>query len=228
MVFLKKKKIFSKIKNENYAVLNNDDERISNLKKDLNCKCITYGINNESDVWATDVQIIKKDNVMGMNFKIRYNGNVVPVFIPDSLGSAQIYAFLSGVSVGLIYGINLVEISIFAKNYISPKGRTHLIRGIKDSYIIDDTYNSNPDALKVAVDLLDDIKTMMSGKKIVVLGDMLELGEESVDLHKESGKYIAEKSIDYVLTIGEFAKDIYIGAKEHGLKNSFHFYNQEN
>ncbi len=227
-ILKEKKKIFSKIPESGYAVLNNDDSKIADLKNELKCKCITYGIKNDSDVRATDVQITRREDVIGMNFKIRYDGNVVPVFLPDSLGLAQVYAFLGGVAVALIYGMNLVEISIFGKNYLSPKGRTHSISGIKDSYIIDDTYNSNPDALKVAVDLLSDMETIIKGKKIIVLGDMLELGEESDELHLDVGRYISEKTnIDYVLTVGDYAKNIYNSAKDNGLKNCFHFSNQE-
>ncbi len=227
-VLNEKKKIFSNLSKDSYAVLNNDDERVSSLKKELNCKTITFGIKNESDVWATDLQIVKKEGVLGMNFKIRYSGNVVPVFIPDSLGLAQVYAFLSAATIGLIYGMNLVEISIFAKDYISPYGRTRLIRGIKDSHIIDDTYNSNPDALKVALDLLFDMKDVIIGKKIAVLGDMLELGDESMELHKEIGKYILEKQdLDYVLTIGDNSKHIFNYLKENSFNRSYHFEVQE-
>ncbi|MDD4289868.1 MAG: Mur ligase family protein [Patescibacteria group bacterium] len=219
-----KRKIFNKMSKDSYAVLNNDDERIAPLKNELKCKNITFGIKNESDVWATDLQIVKKEGVLGMNFKIRYKGNVVPVFIPDSLGLAQVYAFLTATTIGLIYGMNLVEISIFAKHYISPHGRTRLINGIKDSYVIDDTYNSNPDALKVAIDLLSDMKNIITGKKIVVLGDMLELGEESEQLHEEMGKYIFDKNdIDYVLTIGDCTKYIFNYLQKNLFKNSYHF-----
>lgn len=223
-VLNEKKKIFSKMAKDSYAILNNDDERVASLKNELKCKTITFGIKNESDVWATDLQIVKKEGVLGMNFKIRYSGNVVPVFIPDSLGLAQVYAFLTATTVGLIHSMNLVEISIFAKNYISPYGRTRLINGIKDSYIIDDTYNSNPDALKVAVDLLSDMKNIITGRKIAVLGDMLELGEESEKLHEEIGKYIFDKKdIDYVLTIGEDTKHIFNYLQKNLFKNSYHF-----
>lgn len=227
-VLNEKKKIFSNLSKDSYAVLNNDDERVASLRKELNSKIITFGIKNESDVWATDLQIVKKEGVLGMNFKIRYSGNVVPVFIPDSLGLAQVYAFLSAATIGLIYGMNLVEISIFAKDYISPYGRTRLIRGIKDSHIIDDTYNSNPDALKVALDLVFDMKDVIIGKKIAVLGDMLELGDESTELHKEIGKYILEKQdLDYVLTIGENSKHIFNYLKENSFNNSYHFESRE-
>ena len=122
----------------------------------------------------------------------------------------------------------LTEKAIFGKNYQSPYGRTRLIKGIKESYIIDDTYNSNPDALKSAVDLLSDMESVITGKKIVVLGDMLELGDESVSLHREVGKYITDKkNIDYLLTVGEKAKDIFQSAKENGLENAYYFNTKE-
>ncbi|HNZ86436.1 MAG TPA: Mur ligase family protein [bacterium] len=227
-VLNEKKKIFSKLTKNSYAVLNNDDEKVASLKNQLNSRVMTYGIKNESDVWATDLQIVKKDDVLRTNFKIRYAGNIVPVFIPDSLGLAQVYAFLSAATIGLIYGINLVEISIFAKDYISPYGRTRLIRGIKDSYIIDDTYNSNPEATKLALDLLCDMKNIIHGKTIAVLGDMLELGSESIVLHREIGQHILEKKdIDYVLMIGENSKHIHTYLEDNNFSNSYYFDNKE-
>ena len=224
-IFKEKRKIFSNMPKGSWAILNNDDEMIAKLKDELKYNVLTYGIKNESDIWATDLQMLRKGDVIGMNFKIRHNGNVVPVFLPDSLGMAQVYAFLSAVAVGIVEGLNLVEISILAKNYTSPKGRTHLLKAINDAYIIDDTYNSSPDATKLAIDLLSDVKTLVNGNEIVVLGDMLELGKDTKDCHEDVGKYIAEKNIDFLFTIGKFAEDIYLGAIKNGFnpKNAKHF-----
>lgn len=228
-ILKEKKMIFSNMPSGSWAILNNDDEKVNSLKKELKFKTLSYGIESGADVQATDLQILKRDDLIGTNFKIKYNGNVVPVFLPDSIGLAQVYAFLSGVCVGIIEGLNLVEISIVAKSYVPPKGRTHLLDGLNHSYIIDDTYNSSPDAVKLSLDLLSSMTELISGKKIVVLGDMLELGEDCQACHYEIGKYIFNKKIDILLTIGERSKNTYLKAIELGFNKdrAQHFEDQK-
>lgn len=219
-IFNEKKKIFSNINPQGWAIINNDDDLVKTLKKELNCKTISYGIKNESDVQATDLQIINRDGVIGMNFKLKYQGNVVPAFLPNVLGLAQVYAFLSGVSVALQYDFNLVEISTFAGKYISPKGRTNLIKSIKESYVIDDSYNSSPEAVKMSLDLLSGMRSLILGKRIAVLGDMLELGRESVPSHKEVGEYVFNKGINVLLTTGDISRNTYLAAQKLGMNDN--------
>ena len=146
-IFKEKVKIFKNLPSDGYAIINNDDERLRDYKSQLKCRTITYAIKNDADVQATDLQIIRKNDFIGMNFKIRYSGNVVPIFLPGALGWSQVYAFLAGSAVCLVRGINLVEISIFANKYFSPRGRTNLLKSINNCYILDDTYNSSPEAV---------------------------------------------------------------------------------
>jgi UDP-N-acetylmuramoyl-tripeptide--D-alanyl-D-alanine ligase len=160
---------------------------------------------------------MSRDGIIGMNFKLKYQGNVVPAFLPNTLGFAQAYAFLSGVSVALQYGFNLVEVSTFAGEYVSPKGRTNLIKAIKNSYIIDDSYNSSPEAAKMSLDLLSSMRSLILGKRIAVLSDMLELGRESVPAHKEIGEYVVSKGIDVLLTTGDISRNTYLAAQKLGM-----------
>jgi len=219
-VFNEKKKIFSNINPKGWAIINNDDDLVKTLKKELTCKTVSYGIKNESDVQATDLQIMSRDGIIGMNFKLKYQGNVVPAFLPNTLGFAQVYAFLSGVSVALQYGFNLVEVSTFAREYVSPKGRTNLIKAIKNSYIIDDSYNSSPEAAKMSLDLLSSMRSLILGKRIAVLSDMLELGRESVPAHKEIGEYVVNKGIDVLLTTGDISRNTYLAAQKLGMSDN--------
>jgi UDP-N-acetylmuramoyl-tripeptide--D-alanyl-D-alanine ligase len=228
-IFNEKKKIFNNITTQGFAIINNDDQLVKTLDKKLKCRTITYGIENESDVQASDLQIIDRDNVIGMNFKLKYQGNVIPVFLPNTLGPAQVYAFLCGVSVALQYGFNLVEISAFAGQYIAPKGRTNLIAAMNDAYLIDDSYNSSPEAVKMSVDLLSNMRYLIVGKRIAVLGDMLELGRESVPAHKEIGEYVFKQGIDILLTSGEISRNTHLAAEKAGMNaRSFHFKDQGN
>jgi len=226
-IFNEKRKIFKNISAQGYAVINNDDKRVRTLKEQLNCRVLTYGIENNSDVYATALQIVEKNGVIGMNFKVIYQGNTVPVFLPESLGLPQVYAFLSGVAVAVINGINLVEISDYAQGYIPPRGRTKLLEGINSSYIIDDTYNSSPEALKISIDLLNSMRDIILGRRIAVLGDMLELGREAIPEHKKIGKYIVKKSIDKLLTIGSKSKNIYREVEKCGFNPNNNIYFKE-
>ena len=226
-IFNEKKKIFKNINPRGFAVINNDDQLVATLKGQVNCRLITYGIKNESDIQASDLQVIDKNGAIGMNFKLKYRGNVVPVFLPNTLGFAQVYAFLCGVSVALQYSFNLVEVSVFASKFIAPKGRTNLIKAVNNSYIIDDTYNSSPEAVKMSVDLLSSMQSLFLGKRIAVLGDMLELGRESVPAHKEVGEYVAKKGIDILLTTGEISRNTNLVAKKLGMIDAFYFKDQK-
>ncbi len=226
-IFNEKRKIFSNINNQGFAIINNDDQLIKTLNNKLTCRTITYGIENKSDIQASDLRIIEKEGIIGINFKLKYQGNVVPVFLAHILSQAQVYAFLAGVSVALQYGFNLVELSSFANKYIPPRGRTNLIQGINNSYIIDDTYNSSPEAVKMSLDLLSGMRSLILGKRIAVLGDMLELGRESVPAHKEIGEYVVQHKIDVLLTVGDISRNTYLAAQKLSmLDNNIHFKNQ--
>ena len=104
---------------------------------------------------------------------------------------------------------NMVLASQSAANYDAPWGRIKLLAGLKDSLIIDDSYNSSPSALEEAITALSEIKT--TGRKIAVLGDMLELGRESHDVHIRLGE-LAGKTIDFLITVGSRARGISLGA----------------
>lgn len=228
-IFNEKKKIFKNINVRGRGIINNDDELVRTLENKLDCPTISYAINHQADVQASDLQIIDREGIIGMNFKLKYQGNVIPVFLPHTLGLAQVYAFLSASSIALYYGFNLVEISSFAQKYRAPKGRTNLILAINKSYLIDDTYNSSPAAAKMSLNLLSKMRFLITGKRIAVLGDMLELGRDTVSAHKEIGKYVVDQNIDILLTIGENSHHTYLAAKKAGLSenDNIYFKNQE-
>ena len=108
----------------------------------------------------------------------------------------------------------MVEAAEFiSANYQPAKRRANLIFGIKNTYIIDDSYNASPLSMKAALEILGDLK---AARKIAVLGDMLELGRYSVEAHMETGKEAA-KSADILITVGPRGKFIAEGAKNNGM-----------
>ena len=212
------------------AVLNFDDERVKKMKGRTKAKVLSFGFNEGADVRATEAVLSGQGaDLKGMSFKLLYQGNAVPVFLPGVLGNHQIYAALAAAAVGIYYKLNLIDIIEALKNYQSPRGRMNLIKGIKDSLIIDDTYNASPDATIAALETLSKIRLSEESRKFAVLSDMLELGEYTEEGHYNVGKRAAELRIDYLVTVGERAKNIAKGALENGLSEDqiFSFSNTE-
>jgi UDP-N-acetylmuramoyl-tripeptide--D-alanyl-D-alanine ligase len=211
------------------AILNYDDELAMGFKDQSRAKILTYGFKEGAEVRAQELRFSFEDkaeaeNLLGISFKLRFNGSVVPVFLPDVIGYAAIYAALAGAAVGLAKEMNLLEISQALRSYRSPRGRMNLIDGIKKTVIIDDTYNGAlPQGSLVALDIIKMIKLKSGSKKIAVIGDMRELGPYSEEAHRNVGKKVSETGINVLITVGELAKDIARGAEEAGMSKDFIF-----
>ncbi|MFA6446191.1 MAG: cyanophycin synthetase, partial [Candidatus Paceibacterota bacterium] len=132
-------------------------------------------------------------------------GNSVPVSIHGALGKQQIYPALFAFAVGISRGINMVTIGDRLLSHKTPNGRMHLVPGIKKTMIIDDTYNASPVAVDEALLTLGELK--VKGRRIAVLGDMMELGKHSVEMHREIGVRVS-KSADLLIAVGIRARGI--------------------
>ena len=148
----------------------------------------------------------------------------MPVIIEGVFGKNHLYASLAALA--FFYGLkfNILDAINALKNYDVPPGRMRLLSGINNSLIIDDSYNSSPFACESALKTLGEIKSV--GRKIAVLGDMLELGKYTEESHKNIGK-IAEKNAEILIVVGPRAKTIEEGAVLAGMneKNIFEFNN---
>jgi UDP-N-acetylmuramoyl-tripeptide--D-alanyl-D-alanine ligase len=201
--------IVSHINKNGWAILNCDNEHVCKMDKLTKARVITYGIKNkDAEINASDIKISQGDEgeIAGLSFKLNYKGNTVPIFLPNILGEHLIYAALSAVAVGSAYEMNLVDMSQALRMFKAPKGRMNLIDGIKNTNIIDDTYNASPDAVIAALNVLG--KLDISGKKFAVLGDMLELGDYTEEGHRDVGKVLVDNNIDYLISVGERARII--------------------
>jgi UDP-N-acetylmuramoyl-tripeptide--D-alanyl-D-alanine ligase len=183
------------------AILNADDERVLGMKELTKAKIITFGIDNKADVKATDIAYNYQDKKLsGIGFKLNFEGKIIPVRLHYVLARHQIYAALAAAAVGITFKVNLVDIAASLENFFSPPGRMNLIKGIMDSLIIDDTYNSSPISASAALAVMNEIQ---AERKIVVLGDMLELGRETEKGHKEVARKIFSAEVDLFLAVGE-------------------------
>lgn len=221
-----KKYLVDALKRGGMLIVNGDDEDSMKIKETSKNISIIYGTNENSDLIASESKNYYGENgeVEGMTFKIQYADNIVPIVINGSLGAKNIYSSLAAIAVGLTQKINIVKSGEALLNLPPPKGRMRIIKGIKNSSIIDDTYNSSPIALSSALYSLKNIEIKNHGRKIAMLGDMMELGKHSVEEHYKIGK-IAAEVCDILITVGIRANKIAEGARDAQMseKNIFQF-----
>ena len=198
------------------VILNHDNQIVFDMKDRAKAPVITFGFSDAATIRASNEHITyTNDRPDGITFKVDYQGKSVPVRIQGAVGTQIVYTVLPAILVGASQGMNLVEILDALSSYESPAGRSHIVEGIKGTTIIDDTYNSSPHALEAAVRTLGEIKT--TGRKIAVLGDMMELGKHTIDAHTKAGE-MAAHVVDMLYVVGQRAKFFAEGAEAAGLK----------
>ena len=209
-VFKEKAYLARAIKKDGIFIFQSGDDRLLNFAKEINKKYYIFGLDQVSNISASNDHIVYEERdgfrfPIGMNFKLDYEGNSLPVNVNGVLGSQHIYPLLASTIVGIVKKIPLIDIVNSLNNHIPPRGRMNILNGIKDSIIIDDTYNSSPDALSEALITMKRIETI--GRKIAVIGDMMELGKFSSEEHKKAG-VLAHEVASIVITVGQRAKMI--------------------
>ncbi len=213
-----KAKIIEPLSVNGFAILNFDDKKVFEMKEKTRAKIITFGFDEGTDIKISNFENRSFDGKpQGISFKIEYEGNFVPVFLKNVLGRAQAYASAAAFATGVSFGLNLVEIAdSLERNYYPPKRRTNILDGIKNTFIIDDSYNASPLSMKEALEIL---KSLQVKRKVAVLGDMLELGEFSIEAHQKVGKIVGQVA-DVLITVGPRAKFIAEKAKAEGLSEN--------
>ncbi len=189
------------------AVLNADDPRVAGMADRTPARVITYGL-GPADVSATSVETTAGS---GMRFELRTPAGSRDVAIPV-LGRHAVHNALAGAAVGLAAGLDLDEIVRGLAGTSTPEHRGELIR-LGGVTIVDDTYNAAPISMLAALDLLAGLR----GRRVAVLGEMLELGEESDEAHRRVGR-AAAAVVDLLVVVGDGASGIAEGAIEAGLE----------
>lgn len=203
----KEKSILVKsVSKDGIAVLNTDNPFIREEVGNIKTKIISYGFNEGASVRATDIRFNydENDNSKGLSFKLNYLSKIIPLRLPNIIAQHQLYSALVAVAVSQYFKVNLIEALAELESFQSPPGRMNLIAGTNGSFIIDDTYNSSPASALAALGTMNQIEAK---RKIVVLGDMFELGAESEKGHLEVVKNVLE---------GKFAKLVVVGKRMHG------------
>lgn len=226
---IKKEKqvLIERVSRKGLSVLNYDNEEARSMAEVSPARAITYGLQDGADVIAQDINYHfgrGEYDIAGVNFKLNHEGSLVPVSMPNILGEAGLYAALAAASVAIHYGFNLMAIAQALRTVRMPAGRMQLLPGIKHTFIIDDTYNSSPEACLSAVRVLGMVKLDANASKYAVLGDMLEIGAYSIEGHRKLGQELFAQGVDYIISVGERSRDIDRGALEAGMSADFIFH----
>ncbi len=199
-ILREKEELFKNTNKNGIVFINNDDELLRNLIKKYS-NHITFGFTKGSDVHAELKGITSNGNP---KIKIKSAAKSFDVTLPI-LGETNALNYLTAVAIVLELGVSKKDILSATKTLTPVKGRLNKIEF--DSFtIVDDTYNANPESTVSAIKLLANIRSRKN--KIVVLGDMLELGNKSIKLHKDLAKEINKMKNTSVLTIGKFTKEL--------------------
>jgi UDP-N-acetylmuramoyl-tripeptide--D-alanyl-D-alanine ligase len=186
------------------AVLNADDPYVSQFGRDFHGKVVSFGLHKPADVFAKNVQALQP---AGSTFDMVFNSEIAHATLP-LLGEHNIYNALAGVAVGLQYGVSLHQAAVSLASLSAADKRGQVLKHA-GATIINDCYNSNPKALD---SMVGSLLAMPAQRRIVIAGEMLELGPTGEDLHRDSGRYMANHGIDMVLGVRGLARFIVEGA----------------
>ena len=190
------------------AVLNTDDEYVSQFGRDFKGRVIMYGTAPTADVRADKIQPCGTE---GTRFDIVTAGCRETAKLP-LVGAHNVLNALAAVSVALARGMKLSE-AVAALATLTPADKRGQVLQVGNITVINDCYNSNPKALNAMVDALANLK---AGRRIVVAGEMLELGPDGEAMHREAGQHLAEKKIDVLVGVRGLAQAMVEGARQAG------------
>jgi len=195
------------------AVLNADDEFVSQFGRDFKGKVITYGTHATADIRPENVQTRGAE---GSEFDVVIAGSRERARLP-LVGEHNILNALAAVAVGLARGLKPAE-AVGALATLAPPDKRGQVVQLGNITVINDCYNSNPKALRAMVDAL---AAMKAARRIVVAGEMLELGPAGEEMHRAAGQHAAEKKIDVLIGVRGLAQAMVDAARQAGLKAEF-------
>ncbi|MDY6987022.1 MAG: UDP-N-acetylmuramoyl-tripeptide--D-alanyl-D-alanine ligase [Thermodesulfobacteriota bacterium] len=193
------------------AVLNIDDERICRLAEKYNGRVVSFGIHSSAEVWATPISQSRSSCSFDLGW---YDESVrVSLVIP---GRGAIYNALAAAAVGYRLGLSMEEVKKGLEGTVPMPGRMEVLMLAGGVYVIDDTYNANPASMSLSIETLRSLKG--NGRSIVVLGDMMELGDHAERAHRELGVLVARAGIARLYATGQFAGVLAEGAIGAGME----------
>lgn len=191
-----------------WAIINQDDYALLNLKQRHRAHPVTFGTEPHADVHIKEYGIhTTKDRFAGdvpegMIVSLAYGGETITCRLHGAIGKSHAYAAAGASATGLVLNMNLLEISEALHSYVPPPGRTRLVRGIKDSLIIDASHDATPDLMRSN---LTSMSQLPAQRKIAVLGDILGIDRLSEQVHRSIGD-LAGEHLNLLIAVGPRAK----------------------
>jgi len=205
--------LFARMEKHGIAIINSDDDEIRVLAERWHGERITFGIKDEALIHAHNIE--KKDG-QGIRFTLcvgSFEGDVTM----KTLGNHNIYNALAAAASSLALGIEESVICEGIARFEQIPGRMKLYRLRGGACLVDDTYNANPASVREALRTLRDLEGVH--RITVILGDMLELGDTSEELHEDIGRFLSDSGVGTVFIRGKFSRAVAAGAQQGGLRN---------
>lgn len=203
------------LKSDGVLVYNNDDEIIRAQLESVHQKAIGFSRYSLSHFTASADNILyESGRPIGLEFMLTHVDEVAKMQVSGSLGVQHAYNYAAAAAVSSLFDISLTASVEALAAHTPPPGRMRIVDGLKETLIIDDTYNSSPTAAERALLTLKELPK--SSRKIAVLGDMLELGQFSTREHEKIGT-LAASCCDILITVGVRARKVAEGALEQGM-----------
>lgn len=222
-VIYEKSFLIRNLKPGGVAVLNVDDEDVVKFSELTKGRIIYFGKGESADIRAEGYEVAydEEGKPVGIQFDVyeKSRDERFPIPLKGTLGEHLVYPVLAALAVTEAVGEETLIAARALRSHEPTPGRMRIIEGIEGSIIIDDTYNSSPVAVAEA---LTTLSVLRNGRKIAVLGDMLELGKYSIEEHKKAGRLAAETA-DILVTIGPRSQYSAESAKLMGMKHVHEF-----
>ncbi|MBU2615333.1 MAG: UDP-N-acetylmuramoyl-tripeptide--D-alanyl-D-alanine ligase, partial [Elusimicrobia bacterium] len=216
-VFHEKSKLFASLPVKGVAVINIDDPLLVGLKSSLKCKMVTYGLIDSANVSAYDIQIGEGRTF----FKLKLNKEIIDINL-SLPGRFNVMNALAAAAACFSLGVDNNIIKRGLEEFTGIDMRMEKIESPSGSLLINDAYNANPDSMRQAISYF--VEGYPGKKKIVVIGDMLELGKYAENEHKLLGDFLAGLPLENIYLYGNMMKQVKENSK---LKNVRHFNDQE-
>lgn len=192
---------------DGFAVLNYDDPWVRGMAEQTHASVFFYGLDPQADLWADKVEGL---GLEGIRFRLHYRNETLYLKVP-MIGRHSVHTALRAAAVGLLEGLTWQEI-VDGLRSEHVQLRLVAVRTSQGALILDDTYNASPDSTLAALNLLEELE----GRKVAVLGDMLELGPYEAQGHEMVGVRAAEVA-DELVAVGPLAEMIAEAANRAGL-----------
>lgn len=206
-----KGELFDELSEKSAAVINDEDKRVKEMGAKFKGRKITFGMQNNSDVCFLHMDM---DNFDSMKLKFSALSREHKVTLPV-VGAHNVMNALAAIGVGISLGIDPGEAAERLAGFKPMAMRMERVQLASGVRVVNDSYNANPESMKAAFRTVGAAKR--AGRFLAALGDMLELGEASAELHRQVGEAAARAGIEKLYAIGEFAGDYAKGARDGGL-----------